>query len=131
MNEIKFNDEIFAKIIDLNHLENGLNFFSNDDEFIQVGTWKYEKGKTLDKHYHNFFERISYRTSEAVLVLNGEIECSIFTEENQFIWKGKLKKNQLIIQLQGAHEYSIIEDSQVLEIKNGPYFGPEKDRTRI
>ena len=27
MNEIKFNDEIFAKIIDLNHLENGLNFF--------------------------------------------------------------------------------------------------------
>ena len=100
MNEIKFNDEIFAKIIDLNHLENGLNFFSNDDEFIQVGTWKYEKGKTLDKHYHNFFERKSYRTSEAVLVLNGEIECSIFTEENQFIWKGKLKKNQLIIQLQ-------------------------------
>ena len=54
-----------------------------------------------------------------------------FTEENQFIWKGKLQKNQLIIQLQGAHEYSIIEDSQVLEIKNGPYFGPEKDRTRI
>ena len=28
-------------------------------------------------------------------------------------------------------EYFIEEDSIVIENKNGPYFGPEKDRTRI
>ena len=25
----------------------------------------------------------------------------------------------------------MIEDSKVLEVKNGPYHGPEKDRTRV
>ena len=30
-----------------------------------------------------------------------------------------------------AHEYIIEEDCLVIENKNGPYFGPEKDRTRI
>lgn len=131
MNEIIFNNETYARIINLNNIEENLNFYSNDDEYIQVGTWHYEEGKVLDKHYHNYFERSSYRTSEAVLVLTGEVECSIFTEDNNFIWKGLIKKNHLIIQLQGAHEYKIIKNSKVLEIKNGPYFGPEKDRTRI
>ena len=42
-----------------------------------------------------------------------------------------IESGQLIIQLSQAHEYTILEDSIVLEVKNGPYFGPEKDRTRI
>ena len=37
----------------------------------------------------------------------------------------------MITQFNGAHEYTILEDSIAVEIKNGPYFGPEKDRKRI
>ena len=37
----------------------------------------------------------------------------------------------IIVQYQGVHEYEMIEDSKVLEVKNGPYHGPEKDRTRV
>ena len=37
----------------------------------------------------------------------------------------------MIVQYQGVHEYEMIEDSKVLEVKNGPYHGPEKDRTRV
>ena len=29
------------------------------------------------------------------------------------------------------HKYRILEDAIVVETKNGPYFGPEVDRTRI
>ena len=36
-----------------------------------------------------------------------------------------------IIQYEGIHEYEMIEKSKVLEVKNGPYFGPDKDRTRV
>ena len=35
------------------------------------------------------------------------------------------------MQFQGVHEYKILKDSKVIEIKNGPYFGPDKDRTRV
>ena len=37
----------------------------------------------------------------------------------------------MIIQYEGVHEYEILENTKVIEVKNGPYFGPDKDRTRI
>ena len=129
--EINYLNKRYAIVIDTSLSPKGLSFVTEDEDYIQAGLWNYEKGTKLPAHYHNYFERKSYRTSEVVYVVEGEIECIIFTEEGDFIWKGTLKKGQLIIQLQGAHKYNIIEDATVIETKNGPYFGPETDRTRI
>ena len=128
---ISHNDELYSSIFDLNNINEGLDFLTNNDSFVQVGTWKYEKGKILDAHYHNTFERKSYITQEVVLVLEGTIICNLYTTDGEFIASEKIKENQLIIQFQGIHEYEILENSKVLEIKNGPYFGPDKDRTRV
>ena len=43
----------------------------------------------------------------------------------------RVSEGEFIINLSQAHESKILEDTIVLEVKNGPYFGPEKDRTRI
>tara|TARA_X000001036_G_scaffold240991_1_gene224796 strand:+ start:671 stop:1096 length:426 start_codon:yes stop_codon:yes gene_type:complete len=128
---IIYNDELYSSIFDLNHISEGLDFLTNDESFIQVGTWKYEKGKILDAHYHNTFERKSFITQEVVLVLEGSIICNLYTKDGNFIATEEINQNQLIIQYQGIHEYEIMKDSKILEIKNGPYFGPDKDRTRV
>ena len=125
------NDELYSSIFDLNNISEGLDFLTDDDSFVQVGTWNYEKGKILDAHYHNTFERKSYITQEVVLVLEGLIICNLYTTYGEIIASEEIRKNQLIIQFQGIHEYEIIDNSKVLEIKNGPYFGPDKDRTRV
>ena len=122
---------LYSSIFDLNNINEGLDFLTNDDSFVQVGTWKYEKGKILDAHYHNTFERKSYITQEVVLVLEGTIICNLYTTDGEFIASEEIKQNQLIIQFLGVHEYEIMDNSKVLEIKNGPYFGPDKDRTRV
>ena len=131
LEEINYLNKRYAIVIDTSLSSEGLSFVTEDEDYIQAGVWNYEKGTKLPAHYHNYFERKSHRTSETVYVVRGEIECTIFTEEGDLIWKDTLKKGQLIIQLQGAHEYSILEDAIVVETKNGPYFGPEADRTRI
>ena len=128
---IIYNDEIYSSIFDLNNISEGLDFLTSDESFIQVGTWKYEKGKILDAHYHNTFERKSFITQEVVLVLEGNIICNLYTKDGNFIATEEINQNQLIIQYQGIHEYEIMKDSKILEIKNGPYFGPDKDRTRV
>ena len=128
---IIYNDELYSSIFDLNNISEGLDFLTNDESFIQVGTWKYEKGKILDAHYHNTFERKSFITQEVVLVLEGSIICNLYTKDGNFIATEEINENQLIIQYQGIHEYEIMKDSKILEIKNGPYFGPDKDRTRV
>ena len=128
---IIYNDELYSSIFDLNNISEGLDFLTNDESFIQVGTWKYEKGKILDAHYHNTFERKSFITQEVVLVLEGSIICNLYTKDGNFIATEEINQNQFIIQYQGIHEYEIMKDSKILEIKNGPYFGPDKDRTRV
>ena len=128
---IIYNDELYSSIFDLNNISEGLDFLTNDESFIQVGTWKYEKGKILDAHYHNTFERKSFITQEVVLVLEGNIICNLYTKDRNFIATEEINQNQFIIQYQGIHEYEIMKDSKILEIKNGPYFGPDKDRTRV
>ena len=92
---------------------------------------KYEKGKILDAHYHNTFDRSSTQTQEIVYVISGEIICNIYTKEGVFINTFNLSSGMFAVQLYGVHEYEIVENAKVLEVKNGPYFGPEKDRTRI
>ncbi|MBB37802.1 MAG: hypothetical protein CL515_02495 [Actinobacteria bacterium] len=129
--EIQYSGERYAIVLNTSESPEGLSFITQDSDYIQAGMWNYKKGTNLPAHYHNYFERVSYRTSEAVYVVEGKVECKIFTEEGEPIWEGILNKGQLIIQLQGAHKYTILEDAIVVETKNGPYFGAEVDRTRI
>lgn len=109
----------------------GLSFLTNDDNFIQVGLWNYKKNKRLDTHYHNTFSREAMKTNESVYVVKGKIKCNLYFENGEFISSHIINQGEMIIQFNGAHEYFIEEDAIVIENKNGPYFGPEKDRTRI
>ena len=66
-----------------------------------------------------------------VIVLEGKLKCNLFTEEGLEVHSEVINEGQMIIQYEGVHEYEILENTKVIEVKNGPYFGPEKDRTRI
>ncbi len=124
-------DELVAQVFNLKDIEEGLDFLTEDDSFVQVGTWNYKKDTLLPAHFHNDFDRSALRTQEVVIVLSGKIKCSLYSTDGNFIDDAFLNQNMMIIQYSNAHEYELLEDSKVIEIKNGPYFGPDKDRTRI
>ena len=48
---ITSNGEIYASIFDISKMPEGLDFLTNDESFIQVGTWNYKKDKILDAHF--------------------------------------------------------------------------------
>lgn len=131
MRKILHNNEIICIISNLEDAKEGLDFLSEHNDFIQVGTWNYKKGQFLPLHYHNEFKRTALRTSECVFVFKGKIECNLYSEDGEFIETVVVNAGEFIINLSQAHEFIILEDTIVLEVKNGPYFGPEKDRTRI
>ena len=97
----------------------------------QLGIWNYEKGHNLPAHFHNEFERSSSKTNEFVFVMKGSIECNLYTEEGSFIESVIVSANEGILMHEMSHEYKIIEDSIILESKNGPFMGVEKDKTVI
>lgn len=112
--------------------EKGLSFYSEAGDFIQVGTWRYDKGIRLQPHSHNELRRQVSRTQEVIFVRRGRVAADIFDREDCFVARLELGAGDTLILLRGGHGYEIIEDdTYVLEVKNGPYLGAEADRRRL
>lgn len=131
--EVKDGDVVLARHVPAEVAwKEGLNFFSTDDEFIQFGVWGYQSGKELKAHKHNEVMREVRWTQEVVYVRRGRIRANVYDLKDQYITSIEVCKGDIIALLRGGHGYDILEDgTQVLEVKNGPYVGPDRDRRRL
>jgi len=134
MREIKSNIDgsVLARYIPENEWGDGLKFYSDDEDFIQVGTWAYSEGKELLAHRHNRVDREVFRTQEVVFVYCGSLRADIFDIDDTLLESITAGVGDFIVLLGGGHGYHILkEDTKVLEVKNGPYPGADVDRTRL
>ena len=132
MKIIKHNDTRLALHYTEDDIKDGLGFFSEDSEFIQVGTWRYDAGKKLQNHNHFIVERDVNRTQEAIVVLRGSLLARVYDEDDNLIDEVTVSAHEGMIMLAGGHGYDILEDDTiVIETKNGPYPGAEVDRRRF
>jgi hypothetical protein len=131
--EIRDGDLLLARHVTAEEWEKaGLGFFSQDPEFLQVGVWNYDSGKRLLAHTHNDVARTIQRTHEALYVRKGRIEARIYNEARHLVETLIAGEGDILTLMSGGHGYTILEDgTQVLEVKNGPYLGAERDRVRI
>ena len=129
---IKDKNKVLVLILRNSDFPEGLNFYTEDKDFIQVATWNYNKGKKTVPHLHKIVKRIANRTQEVVYIKKGKIRSEIYSDKGNSLKKIILKAGDTAIVFGGGHAYEILEDkTQVLEIKNGPYLGPEKDKKII
>ena len=110
----------------------GLNFFSADEEYIQVGTWGYDSEKELLAHTHNEVSREVLWTQEVLYIRKGSIKAGVYNTNEEKVDEIVASEGDVLILLRGGHGYHILEDgTQVLEVKNGPYVGADRDRKRL
>lgn len=123
---------ILAKHIRPEDWKDGLNFFSDDGDFIQVGAWAYDQGKELLNHIHNEVPRTATRTCECLYIVSGSLRANVYDLQEQFVESFDAYAGDVVILLNSGHGYSILENgTKVLEVKNGPYLGAETDRRRF
>ena len=121
-----------AIVVRASDWEPGLQFVSAPEDFQQVGAWWYDKGKTLQPHIHLEAHRRASHTQEVLFVVQGKVRATVFSEDRKPVEVVELGQGDAMVLLRGGHGYEILEDdTKVIEIKNGPYPGPERDRERI
>jgi hypothetical protein len=121
---------VLARHVRPGDFRKGLAFYSEDEEFLQVGTWRYDNGQQLRAHVHNIVPREIDRTNEVVIVLQGSMAARIFDEERHLVETVTVCQGEFLILMNGGHDYTILEnDTRILEIKNGPFLGKEIDKT--
>jgi hypothetical protein len=65
-------------------------------------------------------------------VRRGRLRARIYSPDDRLLATLEAGEGDLLMLLRGGHGYEILEDgTQVLEVKNGPYLGPERDRRRL
>ena len=110
----------------------GLRFYTEDKGFIQVGSWNYDKGKKTIPHAHKLAKRTANKTQEVVFIKHGKARVVFFNDKGEKIKTKTLNTGDIVIIFKGGHSFEILEDNtNVLEVKNGPYPGLEKDKKLI
>jgi len=123
---------VLAKKMTIDDFAPGLNFFSNEEDALQIGSWNYQAGQKLAAHNHNIVSRESNRTQEFIVLLRGSLRADIYTEGDVFVESVIIHAGEGLLNLAGGHGYEILDDDTiVIESKNGPYPGAEADRRRL
>jgi hypothetical protein len=122
--------KLLAIIIDPSGDESSKNFYTEDSLDIQVASFKLKKDDNIDRHYHLAQNRSISTTSEVIYVISGILEVSIYDDEMDLVKTTEIDNGKIIVLLSGGHEIKIIEDSNFIEVKQGPY-DEENDKKRF
>ena len=107
----------------------GLNFCTPDELFIQAGCWYYQAGKELAAHRHIWNERVVTMTQEVTYVKKGRMKVLVYNDDKELVREFDLSAGDFAVLANGGHGYEILEDdTQVLEVKNGPFLDVSVDK---
>ena len=120
------NDKIDEKIS-----SKKVNSLTEPEHCLQVMAFEMPAGTKSNPHKHNIQERRTTQTHEALLLLKGSIELFIYDIDDSFVDKKILNEGDCYVIINGGHNIQTLGDVKFFEFKNGPYYGPEKDKTNI
>lgn len=104
-------------------------FVSEHEWTQQVGFVVYPRGGVIPRHRHLPLERTIVGTSEVLIVQSGRCEVEVFSNDGDLIATRQLESGDVLCLLAGAHGFRMLEDTVLLEVKQGPYTGTvEKER---
>ena len=128
--EIKHNSKLLAIIISCKYSEPGIHFFTPDDFSQQMAFMKHPSGKIIQPHIHNPIKREVHYTKEVLFIRSGKLRVDFYTEEQDYIDSRILRSGDVILLSEGGHGFEMLEETEMIEVKQGPYAG-EMDKTRF
>jgi hypothetical protein len=121
--EIRNSTLFFGLIIRNNFSFDGIKFFTPDDFSQQLGYMKRPAGHVIEPHLHNILRREILFTSEVLFVKSGKVQVDFYTDEKALVASRILETGDVILLVEGGHGFKILEECEMIEVKQGPYAG--------
>ncbi|MBM4421009.1 MAG: hypothetical protein FJ034_05400 [Chloroflexi bacterium] len=99
------------------------NFFTPDDFPLQMGTSFYMSGERITPHIHIPQPRQVDLVNEYVYVKSGRLELTLYTKERVSVTTITLETGDSLLLTGGGHGFKVLEECQLIEVKQGPYLG--------
>lgn len=120
---------IMAIVIPAEYKTNGINFVTDNSAYQQIAVMVHPKDHIILPHYHNCVPRTIDYTSETLVIRDGILNVKLYENQKE-IYSFDLSKGDIITLLSGGHGFTVVENVDMVEIKQGPYVG-DKDKTRF
>lgn len=128
--QINHKDKLLSIIIRHNFRKDGIEFFTPNDFSQQLGYMNRPKGYIIPPHVHNPVRREVQYTKEVLYIKSGRVRVDFYDEEQNYLQSTALYAGDVVLLAYGGHGFEMIEDSEIIEVKQGPYAG-ELDKTRF
>ena len=126
-----FNGEkLLAIVLRTEFKSDGIKFFTPDDFSQQLGYMKRDDGYEIPPHVHNPVKRSVEFTKEVLFIKSGKVRVDFYSENKQYLRSLILEKGDIILLAYGGHGFKMLNQAEILEVKQGPYAG-ESDKTRF
>ncbi len=127
---ISHKERLLAIILRGSYRVAGIQFFTPSDFSQQLGYMNRPKGYIIPPHVHNPVPREVQFTKEVLLIKSGRVRIDFYDDYQNYLESRVLQRGDVILLAFGGHGFEMLEPSEMIEVKQGPYAG-EADKTRF
>lgn len=128
---ISHDDEVYAIIVRAGLPRRGHNFVTANEDSLQVGVNHYEAGAVIRPHVHLPLRRSVMAAVEVLVIESGACELTLFDSRHKPFHQTVLQTGDTVFLRRGGHGLKVLDRCRIIEVKQGPYFGPESDKAFI
>lgn len=121
---------LLSIIIRTKFQKDGIEFFTPGDFSQQLGYMKRPQGYVIAPHRHNLVPRQVTLTQEVLFIKTGKIRVDFYDDEQNYLESRIVMEGDVILLAAGGHGFEMLEESEMIEVKQGPYCG-EMDKVRF
>jgi hypothetical protein len=110
--------------------ESGIHFFTENTLSQQLALMNHPTGKLIAPHVHNPVPREVQFTQEVLFIRKGRLRVDFYDTDQHYLRSRVLGPGDVILLIQGGHGFEVLEEVEMIEVKQGPYVG-ELDKSRF
>ncbi|TFG91243.1 MAG: hypothetical protein E4G71_04160 [Candidatus Atribacteria bacterium] len=124
------NEKLLSVIIRATYKTEGIKFFTPNDFSQQLAYMNRKKTYVIPPHVHNAVQRDVHFTQEVLVIKSGKVRVDYYDDNRNYFESRILNQGDVVLLAYGGHGFEMLEESEIIEIKQGPYAG-EMDKTRF
>ena len=127
---VKKKEVLLAMIIRNDYVCEGVDFITPGEYSQQVAYMHHPTGKVIDAHLHNLIHRNVVVTQEVLFIKKGRLRVDFYDNYEDYLESVILGAGDVILLVSGGHGFTVLEEVEMIEVKQGPYSG-DNDKVRF
>ena len=127
---IEHDGKMIALIVRSEYAQPGIHFLTPAEYSQQLACMYYPPGKEIPAHVHNPAQRDVTYTLEVLFIRRGKLRVDLYDDTQVYLESRILAAGDVIFLASGGHGFEVLEELDMIEVKQGPYSG-DNDKTRF